>query len=102
MPWAPRKPCQHPMCPELSDGSYCPAHKPVRKPWRGGAGGHGYGRQWRKIRDQVLTEEPYCRLCRAPATEVDHIVARARGGRDGRANLRGLCRSCHAIKTRRR
>lgn len=102
MPWAPRKPCLEPGCPALVDRGRCASHQQTKKPWQGGAGGLGYGRQWRKLRAQVLEEEPFCRLCGAPGVEVDHIIGRARGGTDDRSNLRGLCHSCHAIKTRRR
>lgn len=37
-----------------------------------------------------------CRLCGAPATEVDHVVA---GDDHSLANLRALCRRCHARKS---
>lgn len=41
---------------------------------------------------QILMDEPLCRECRkagriVPATDVDHIVARADGGTDDRSNL---------------
>lgn len=99
MPWAPKRSCGHPGCPALSDGPYCPAHKP--RPWQGAGKGRG-GRPWRRIREQVLAEEPFCRLCGAPSEEVDHIRPKANGGSDARENLQGLCRSCHRRKTARR
>ena len=34
-----------------------------------------------------------------PATEVDHIVPKARGGPDAWDNLQALCKSCHSRKT---
>ena len=37
-----------------------------------------------------------CVNCGAPATEVHHIVPRARGGRDVLGNLASLCDECHA------
>ncbi|WP_040667197.1 HNH endonuclease signature motif containing protein [Nitrolancea hollandica] len=100
MPRRPLKPCPEPGCPALVDRGRCPQHQ-TKRPWQGGAGGRGYGRPWRRIRDQVLTEEPFCRICGAPSQEVDHIVARADGGSDDRGNLRGLCRRCHASRTAR-
>jgi 5-methylcytosine-specific restriction protein A len=63
---------------------------------------------WRRIRTQVLAEEPLCRMCAArglvvPATDVDHIQdSRADYSDDNsRSNLQSLCHSCHSIKTAR-
>ena len=56
---------------------------------------------WRKLRKQVLAEEPLCRHCAAqglvvPATEVDHM----RGAADNsRESLQSLCKPCHSIRT---
>ena len=47
----------------------------------------------------VLREEPLCRRCGEPATDVDHIVSRERGGEDTRENLQALCHPCHSQKT---
>ena len=71
---------------------------------RGGSAARGYGYRWQKLRVQVLMEEPLCRVCWADgavtaATDVDHIVPRAKGGTDERGNLQALCRSCHSVKT---
>ena len=57
--------------------------------------------EWRRLRAQVLREEPLCRSCGAPATDVDHIIPRAKGGTHHRANLQSLCRPCHRTKTQR-
>ena len=56
---------------------------------------------WRKLRKQVLAEEPLCRHCAAqgltvPATEVDHMNGAADNSRDA---LQALCKPCHSIKT---
>lgn len=60
----------------------------------------GYGRQWRKLRLMVLREQPICVHChREAATQVDHKVAKAKGGNDDEVNLVGLCHSCHSKKT---
>jgi len=57
------------------------------------------GRRWMFIRKMVLDDEPLCRVCQEPATEVDHIIALHRGGTDERENLQPLCQECHADKT---
>jgi len=60
--------------------------------------------EWRRIRAQVLTEEPLCRQCMAEdritaATDVDHIDEDSHNNE--RSNLQSLCRSCHSRKTAR-
>jgi hypothetical protein len=45
-----------------------------------------------KVHENVLKRDDYtCRLCGAPAVEVDHIV----GGSDEPTNLRALCGPCN-------
>lgn len=59
---------------------------------------------WRKLRAQVLSEEPLCRICLedydipTPATDVDHIDND--GDNNSRRNLQPLCHACHSQKTR--
>lgn len=61
------------------------------------------------MREAILRRDPVCRCkgcrhcevgCRQAATEADHIVPVAEGGRDTMANGQGLCAGCHAWKTR--
>lgn len=81
----------------------------MRKDWHhGGKSAHarGYGVQWQKLRSLMLGQEPLCRLCKAEgrtaaATDLDHVVPKAKGGTDDPANLQPLCRACHDAKTRR-
>lgn len=45
-------------------------------------------------------------MCQAPgcsqlATDVDHIIARRKGGTDDLQNLQSLCHACHSRKTAR-
>ena len=62
-------------------------------------------RAWRKLRDQVVAEEPRCRLqlrgiCTGTSTTADHIVtvsARPDLALE-RANLRGSCAECNATR----
>jgi len=94
MPRAPKY-CGHPPCMERVVGrAYCIAHTPAQ--W---SGGHGSTRAWRKLRAQVLDEEPMCRDCyAAPSTEAGHIVGRAQGGQDVRHNLKGQCNPCNVAQ----
>ena len=61
-------------------------------------GAAGSSRAWRRIREQVLAEEPCCRWCGEPSTTVDHIVPRVAGGDDRRENLAGSCRVCNLAR----
>ena len=89
--------CSVPGCPDIAvSGGRCAKHQ--REPWAGRRGFDGYGRDWLRIRAQVLREESCCRLCGKPATTVDHIIPKARGGSDARSNLQPLCDSCRKTK----
>lgn len=71
---------------------------PFPAPKRESAAKRGYDGKWRMIRAQFLGAHPSC-PCGAPATEVDHIIALARGGSNAWANLQALCGPCHRRKT---
>lgn len=71
---------------------------------RGTAEARGYGNEWRKLRAQVLADEPLCRTHRLAgrsvvAVTVDHIRPKHLGGTDERSNLQPLCKPCHKAKT---
>ena len=70
----------------------------VERP-RPSAAGRGYDRKWRMTRARYLRANPTCVMCGDDATDVDHIIARARGGTDEWENLEALCHSCHSRKT---
>lgn len=108
------KVCGEPGCPADAEpgGGRCPQHK--KPPWQGGQQGkHSSTWAWQKLRRAILDRDghrctcdgcPRCtgRPCSRPATDVDHIVPRAKGGGDAPANLRSLCGgpgSCHAYKS---
>lgn len=64
-------------------------------------------RAWRKLRDQVVAEEPDCQLrldgCTHTSTTADHVVPfadRPDLAMD-RANLRGSCDHCNKSRGRR-
>ena len=90
-----------------SDEGRCPPGKSRCKAHGGGswarvdpAAKRRYGAAWQVLRARVLREEPRCRICGAPATDVDHIIAVADGGgMYDRANLRALCSECHKRHT---
>lgn len=73
---------------------------PTRHPFRTRAG--------RKLRDQVVAEEPECRLqyagiCTGSSTTADHILhwsTHPELGMD-RANLRGSCEACNLHRGKR-
>lgn len=86
-----KPPCHRPALPAIPDG-------------RGSSAARGYGRRWRKLRESVLRRRPLCEDCLArgltvAAEDLDHVVARAKGGTDDEANLRPLCHACHSAKT---
>lgn len=75
---------------------------------RGSAASRGYDAAWRRLRLQVLADEPLCRFCAAKgltvaAVDVDHVqtIADRPDLRLVRSNLRPLCSSCHSIRTQR-
>ena len=53
--------------------------------------------RWQRLREQVLARDPLCRMCNAPATDVDHISGDPSDNTP--ANLQGLCHACHSYKT---
>lgn len=65
----------------------------------------GYGTAWDKLRKQVLVRDKHlCQPCRrigrvTPATQVDHVKPKAKGGTDDMRNLQAICTPCHADKT---
>jgi len=81
------------------NGSRCRACVHRREQARGTSTQQGYGADWRRIRAAFLAANPWCVLCGAAATDVDHVVPRRRGGTDDWSNLRSLCHPCHSRKT---
>lgn len=108
----PLRPCKHRGCPTLVGGgkTYCEQHKAEEVKWkpdalRGNRHERGYGNAWLKVRASVLRKDKgLCQACRkagrvTSATDVDHIVNKARGGGDEPENLQSLCGPCHRTKT---
>lgn len=101
MPSKPRRACGNPNCPHHArDGCHlCAEHMQEFNARRPTSTQQGYGAKWRKLRAWILSGEPLCRVCGAPATDVDHITPKARGGTDDVDNLQPLCHECHSRKT---
>lgn len=59
-----------------------------------------YDAEWRKLVAQALREQPWCSIpgCRNTDLTGDHIVPRARGGRNVRSNIAVLCRAHNSSK----
>lgn len=84
MPFAPKRPCTHPGCPQLTDHGQCEQHRRQtqrevdrRRPT---ATQRGYDGKWKIARDAFLKRNPYCAECQrqgkiTKANVVDHIKA---------------------------
>jgi 5-methylcytosine-specific restriction protein A len=61
------------------------------------------GRPWMRKRESVLlaTNCMCANGCGRVADEVDHDTPLEQGGSNELSNLRGLCKECHAEKTKR-
>lgn len=119
------RPCAQPGCPTLVPVGRCDVHKPKWLKWMSDPVGMRayearrrasappwrrlyHTQRWADLRMSVLTTDPTCRACAADgyvtaSTDADHIVPH-RGNLElfwDRANLQGLCASCHAKKTQR-
>jgi 5-methylcytosine-specific restriction protein A len=113
MPPKAKRPCRSPMCPgkTQSKHGYCEAHEHLASGWnnpaRGTAEQRGYGWEWRKKATEILKRDRYlcqcenCKGCHLPASEVDHVIPKTRGGTDEDSNLAAINTDCHKEKTRR-
>lgn len=65
----------------------------------------GYGTAWDKLRKVIIARDKgLCQPCLRkgrlhPATHVDHILSKAKGGTDDPANLEAINAHCHKAKT---
>ena len=108
MPWKPKHPCAWPLCPALTDKQYCPEHQKMASgeykrdaKERGVDRDYYSSRRWRRLRKMFLAAHPICVTpgCNKPATEVDHIIPRDKGGTDEESNLQAMCKPCHSRKS---
>lgn len=71
------------------------------------AADRGYDWAWKKLRLVVLKRDLWlcqCECCKSSgrillATEVDHVVPKAKGGSDDPSNLQAINAECHRIKS---
>jgi 5-methylcytosine-specific restriction protein A len=111
VPRKPKRACQQPGCPNLTDGLYCEQHQReanarYNKYERDPESNKRYGRKWKRIRDRYTKAHPLCEECQkrgklVPAEEVHHIIPLSRGGSNATDNLMSLCKSCHSSITAR-
>lgn len=65
----------------------------------------GYGAAWDRLRKRILTRDKHlCQPCLdrgrvTAASQVDHILPKAKGGTDDPENLQAICGPCHQTKT---
>jgi 5-methylcytosine-specific restriction protein A len=97
MPWRAKRACLVWPCPNYRP---CPRHPARDHRLEPSARTRFYGSSdWKRIRAQVLQEEPFCGICGAEARSVDHVVSKGRGGGDARANLWSLCIADQGVKS---
>jgi 5-methylcytosine-specific restriction endonuclease McrA len=59
----------------------------------------GYGWQWQKLSAAVLRRDHHtCHYCGGPATTVDHVIPKSKGGTNAWNNLVAACRRCNGSK----
>lgn len=106
MPLDAPKPCTQPGCFVLvRDGtSRCSKHP--REQWakKPIATKRITGRRLQAMRAALFTRCPLCAECQRAgrvtlATQRDHIIPLAEGGKDDDTNEQGLCEACHDVKS---
>ena len=115
MPKLPPKICREAGCfaKAMPPSTYCERHKAKHGQWTDKGSNwskesrqdRGYGREWERRRKWVLDRDLHlCQVCLnagryTPASQVDHIVPKSRGGTDDLLNLQAICSECHKAKT---
>lgn len=110
MPYRAKSTCRRPGCSRPIDvPGYCAQHQQFASGWASSNSANnterGYGWLWRQQREKVMSRDGgLCQICLkknkvTPATEVDHILGKARGGTDNDENLQAICNECHKQKT---
>jgi 5-methylcytosine-specific restriction protein A len=114
MPYNAPRPCRRKGCSQVTTHrtGFCEQHRKQeyikdyhKRKDRGVIDSIYSSARWRKLRQEHLNDEPYCRHCArrgvvTVGTVVDHIVAiNNGGGRWDEHNLQTLCVRCHNSKT---
>lgn len=110
MPKRPQRPCRK--CKKLhrNKTGYCDEHEELSnwKNWKHAkltTTERGYGHAWEKIKKRILRrDKALCQPCKrvgrlTQADDVDHIIAKHKGGSDRDDNLECICKPCHRLKT---
>jgi 5-methylcytosine-specific restriction protein A len=104
----PIRPCAEPGCPYPAKhgDSRCTEHYRQRERERGSRRRKDAARKpykttkWANTARHVRFEQPLCAECGRVAEDTDHITPIRDGGQPySRANLQGLCKVCHGIKS---
>jgi 5-methylcytosine-specific restriction protein A len=106
MPIGAKRPCTYPGCGRLVPFGQrrCEAHPAPTWAKRPDAPKRVAGRKLQRLRAELFSERPLCAECERLgrvrlATQRDHVVPLAEGGRDDESNVQGLCDECHAAKS---
>lgn len=65
----------------------------------------GYGWRWQQLRKRILARDKHlCQSCKrkgriTAGNEVDHKLAKSKGGTDDESNLECICTPCHIAKS---
>ena len=105
MPFAWKRPCSTPGCPNTARHGYkCDrcreAGRRAREERRPSASARGYGSSaWRGSARAQVERQPYCGICgRTDNLVADHVIPKGSGGSDEDDNLQTLCVGCNTRK----
>ena len=104
MPWAAKRPCLQPGCPELVVRGRCAKHSRKMERTRSKQRGPRLydTARWKRSRLMALARQLVCQAdgCNRSAIDVDHVVSVEAGGAQySYDNVQCLCHSCHSRKT---
>ena len=97
----PMRPCATPGCGALTQDTYCPRHKKAIEKRPAAYRALYTNKAYRAAREVFMAAHPFCAVCGAPATDLDHIRPH-KGDAElfwDTANWQALCVSCHSRKT---
>lgn len=112
MPSRPKRPCNHPRCPNLTKDRFCEAHSKQERQradkQRGTAHERGYNSRWRRYSKWYLKqpENVFCKLqykgCNNLAQCVDHIKPAYPDSEEffDPDNHQSACIHCNSVKGR--